>query len=279
MAKRIKVKAPETWDEFLAYEWDQFNCHYRDYHPTPANYIFKPGEEVAFGSMEECRVEATFPFNGMEHCIVLLSYHDRGSVYGKPFDNKRRLPRLTFWFNVDPVSTVTDTDFGRDRINTDYSQTSLDSLIHMAYSRGLIDSPEYQRDYVWTLQDKQRLIKSIFDRMDIGKFILLEREYPENRLEIIDGKQRFNAILGFYEGRYEYEGKTWFQLSWRDKQRFTDIMVHTAKIQESRVKKSDILWLFLAINRGGVPQTEEHIAKARRLYEEALKEEANAKKK
>ncbi len=37
--------------------------------------------------------------------------------------------------------------------------------------------------------------------------------------------------------------------------------------------RADTLWLFLSINTGGVPQTEEHVARARHLYEEALKGE------
>lgn len=45
------------------------------------------------------------------------------------------------------------------------------------------------------------------------------------------------------------------------------------------IKKSDILWLFLSINRGGVPQTEEHIAAAKKLYQEALEDEKNVQTK
>ena len=70
----------------------------------------------------------------------------------------------------------------------------------MAYHRGLIDNPDYQRGYVWTLEDKQKLIQSIFNRADIGKFVFIEDEnYREYRLEVIDGKQRLRAILDYYE--------------------------------------------------------------------------------
>jgi hypothetical protein len=101
--------------------------------------------------------------------------------------------------------------------------------------------------------------------------------HPEYRLEIIDGKQRLKAIMEFLEGRFKYEGVNWFQLSWSDKQGFTDNMVQVGKLQADRVKKSDILWLFLTVNRGGVPQTEEHIAKAKALYEQAVREEKGKK--
>jgi uncharacterized protein with ParB-like and HNH nuclease domain len=111
------------------------------------------------------------------------------------------------------------------------------------------------------------------NRMDIGKFVFVSYPWPENRLEIVDGKQRLNAILEFTQGRFNYEGKSWFQFSRDDKNVFEDLMTQVETLDSQKVSKADILWLFLSINTGGVPQTEEHVAKARRLYEEALKSE------
>ena|SRR5271157_568148 len=64
-----------------------------------------------------------------------------------------------------------------------------------------------------------------------------------------------------------------YELSNLDKQAFFDNMVQVATLDAEYVKKSDILWLFLSVNRGGVPQTEEHITKAQALYEKALESE------
>jgi hypothetical protein len=111
------------------------------------------------------------------------------------------------------------------------------------------------------------------NQMDIGKFVFLSRPWPENRLEVVDGKQRLNAILEFTQGKFPYEGKTWFQFSRRDKNVLEGLMIQSATLDSEHVSKSDILWLFLSINTGGVPQTEEHVAKAQRLYQEAIKEE------
>jgi hypothetical protein len=269
MAKKKEVRIePRTWEEFLAVEWTSFELHHKNDHPPECNYRFRPGQEVRIGMLSECRVEDTF----RDGQLVLVSYHDRGETYGKPYDNKRRLPRLVWWNSLAPIEGVEDTHFGRDRIQTQMSQTGLSMFLHALYSRGTIDSPEYQRGYVWTFPDKHRLIESIFNRTDIGKFLLME--YPDdNRLEIVDGKQRIRAIMDYVENRFHYRGKTYFQLSWQDKLRLTDVMVQTATLQADKVKKSDVLWLFLAINKGGVPQTEEHLSKAQALYEAALKDE------
>ena len=266
-----KIKSPETYSEFLESEYNHFHIRMEDEEQNipPSNYPYRVGESVIYGARPDCRVEEIL----MDGRLIHISTHDRGETYGRPYDNNRRLPLLVWWINLEPIEPVENTSFSRPRINAQYMNTTLDGLLHTTYYRGLIDSPDYQRDYVWTLEDKQRLIRSIFNRMDIGKFVFLERPYPEHRLEVVDGKQRLNAILDFTQGRFPYEGKTWFQISRSDKSDFEDLMVQSCTLHSDKVSKSDILWLFLSINTGGVPQTEEHVAKAQRLYMEALKAE------
>ena len=269
--RTTKKKELVTYEDFLADEWEQWGSHHS--HETPnipePSYQFTVGEKVLFGALHDCVVAEVLEGGKILH----LNFHDKGQVYGKDYDAGRK-PRLCWWTEVDPLALEGDTKFSRERLNTNYIQTSLDSLIHMAYHRGLLDNPDYQRGYVWTLEDKQKLIQSIFNRADIGKFVFLEDEnYHEYRLEVIDGKQRLRAILDFYEGRFKFEGKTWYQLSRQDKYAFCDIMIQAATLQRGKVKRSDILWLFLQLNAGGVPQTEEHIAYARKLYEEAIAKE------
>ena len=273
MAKRqIKRPDPQTYEDFLERAHEQFRCLGADNIIPPSNYPFRIGQPVSYGGYQECLVEELLE-NGR---LLLLSYADKGERRGEPYDNQRRLPVLVWWVNVEPLDEIQETNFSRPRIACNYMQHDLRALISRVYHRGLIDSPEYQRDYVWTLEDKQRLIRSIFNRTDIGKFIFLEHEYPENRLEVIDGKQRLNAILEFTQGHFTFEGKTWFQLSWLDKRSFHDLMVQSADLDAKRMKKSDILWLFLSINTAGVPQTEAHVAKTQKMYEEALEGEQNA---
>jgi hypothetical protein len=269
-SKPVKKPQPVTYADFLAVEHDQFKMHRAEDAIVPeVNYRFEVGEKVCYGALEDCVVEEVLEDGKLLH----INYHDKGFTYGQPFDNGRK-PRLVWWYMVDPIKTIIDTRFARPRIRTQYTQQSLDSLVHTCYWRGLIDSPDYQRGYVWTLEDKQRLVQSIFDRCDIGKFVFLEHPYPEHRLEVIDGKQRLRAIMDFLEGRFEFKGANWFQLSHDDKNAFFDIMVQIAQLQADKIKKSDVLWLFLSLNAAGVPQTDEHIEHARSLYQQALQDEA-----
>jgi hypothetical protein len=270
MAKgQPKIKEPETWDEFLVRAWGHFRSMNREDTIPASNYPFQPGEEVIFGNQPDVRVEEVHD-NGR---ILVLSHHDRGEVRGKPYDNQRRLPIVTWWNHVYPKTTVKNTNFSRPRLHGDYRQSDLRSLLDMTYHRGLIDSPIYQRDYVWALEDKQRLIGSVFARVDIGKFVFLEHPHPEYRLEIVDGKQRLAALRDFREGRFPYKGHTWFELSGADKFSFGDIMTQMVLLNGDVVKPVDVLRMFLDLNEGGVPQTSEHVRKVRELYEKTLAEE------
>lgn len=59
-----------------------------------------------------------------------------------------------------------------------------------------IDFPEYQREPdVWTREQKQRLLDSIFRQFDIASIYLYLRD--DGATECIDGRQRLNAIMSF----------------------------------------------------------------------------------
>lgn len=274
MAKR-KPPAPPTWDMLVAKEREQYRMMRRAEPSTPT-WSFASGETVRFGNLVDCRIEAVED-GGKTY---LLSF---ANVVAKDCQDNRsikedvmpRLPRLADWYDVLPVTEPRATSFGREsRIGTNYSQQMLESLVFMARRNGLNVTPDFQRDYVWTLDDKRRLVASIFDRADIGKFITMTHPWPENRITVIDGKQRLDAIMGFMEGRFDYEGVTWPQLSWNDRYIFQSLMVQVCELDAQRCKRSDVLGLFLRVNRGGVPQTDEHIARVRALYEQAVREES-----
>lgn len=262
-------KQPETYEEHVVAAWESFQNHAKYNVIPPASYLFFEGEEVFLGNIKDCIVEKVLDSGR----ILQIGYHDCGRVNHTDYDNGRR-PRFAWWTDIEPKSLVEDTHFAGTPayLRASYISTSLDGIIHRVYFRGLIDSPEYQRDYVWTDQDRENLIDSIMNGFDIGKFVLLTREYPETRDEVIDGKQRLNTIMSFIQNKFAYKGKTWYQFSRHDKQQFESLNVQYAELQDAKCKKSDVLWMFLSINAGGVPQTEEHVSGVRKMYEQALKE-------
>lgn len=63
----------------------------------------------------------------------------------------------------------------------------------------------YQRKLVWTLEEKQELIRSIKLGCPLPTIVLSEIE--KDRYEIIDGMQRLNAITGYIEQKFDVDGE------------------------------------------------------------------------
>lgn len=132
---------------------------------------------------------------------------------------------------------------------------------------------DFQRGLVWTLKQKQLLIESIYNNVDIGKFVFRRREFSwvEKRVkagelegtgfsDLIDGKQRTNAIIGFLNDEFaDLNGNLWSELSKIAQYKFKGYMNLTyVEMPESTTDK-DVIQQFLAINHTGVPMSEEHI--------------------
>lgn len=67
----------------------------------------------------------------------------------------------------------------------------------------------YQRKLVWPVSEKQLLVKSILEGYPIPLILFAERPelHGSGRYEIIDGMQRLDAIFGFIEQQFEFDGE------------------------------------------------------------------------
>lgn len=70
----------------------------------------------------------------------------------------------------------------------------------------LIVNRQYQRKLVWSVDEKVRLIDSILKQYPIPLILLASSVQGDHKLEIIDGMQRLNAIFGFIDNEFQYEG-------------------------------------------------------------------------
>jgi len=132
---------------------------------------------------------------------------------------------------------------------------------------------EYQRGLVWILEQKQYLIESIYNRIEIGKFVFRNRPFKwvesrikEGKLEhtafkdMVDGKQRFHAILGFIKNEFpDIRGNYFDDLSKQAQNQFMGYSnLFYVELSED-IADEDVLQQFLAINFTGVPMSKEHI--------------------
>lgn len=132
---------------------------------------------------------------------------------------------------------------------------------------------EYQRPFVWTLAEKQLLIDSIYNNIEIGKIVLRNRTWSwiEKRVkqgliehttfkQIVDGKQRCKTILEFINNEFpDSEGNFWDDLSSNAQRKFFSFRYVTyGELGETATDK-DVLNTFMCINHAGKPMSKEHL--------------------
>jgi hypothetical protein len=230
-------------------------------------------QPVRVGLLEECRVEALAD----DGQVVVVSYWRRRRERAcAPQEPPARVFNAWHWTEVEADTAPTAQPFPREAFPLTFSQMHIESLFHMLVGGNVIDSPDYQRDYVWTEADRERLLDSVFAQRDIGKFAILRRRHPA-RDEILDGKQRLLTLLAFYASQFPYRGVYWHELAWRDRNVLSSTIVHVAYIEETQ-SRAFALEMFLEMNTAGVPQSPEHLAHVRALLEaERAKEVAETK--
>lgn len=252
--------------------------------PKPTrSYVI--GEEVKLGGLKNVIIQQSLE-DGMAYLVHYLRVERDGNIeaYG-----------VWYWFDMDKKVDLSQVP----RLFKDYRHfpaitTDLSSLIHLIQHGGLVCDPEYQREYVWTDENKDALLDSMFERLDIGAFLIirhqgyhheksdelkvyktlsgetvsiLRREDYTN--EIIDGQQRLMTIHDFVMDRRPYRGVYFSQMNGRDQAEFMCLSVQYRQINEDQVTKKDVLRMFLQSNRG-VPQSLEHIAKIQAMYDSCV---------
>ena len=259
-----RKKSPEKQAEERAnFKYSEMLRHL-PYCPEPT-YQYEVGQVIKIGFLE--------------NTIILEKLFD-GKVYKVEYDHKERIGYDKYeiirewnyycWYNLRPDC---DNDYGSFIENEDvrihYMHMMLDSIFSKKYFFGIDMDPDYQRGYEWELEDKQKLIDSIFKNIDIGKFAFIHKPFSgsnEPLYEILDGKQRINALCEFYENRFPYKGKYFNDLSAKDRNHFCNYGVDVAEIAQA--DKETILKYFLMLNTGGKAISEEHLDKVRKLYED-----------
>jgi len=210
-----------------------------------------------------------------------LVYPTFGECGANPFGKEKR--RINF-YNQDISSLLFKACYGRSSDNNFEKPEYRDNGKHedgtthggVNFNPYIIDAngerQYYQRDFVWTLEQKQLLIDSIYNGIEIGKFLFrylgwkrLETERQEtghgHHFDCVDGKQRFFAILHFIQNKYpDSNGNYWKDLSPNAQSR----LLHYPNLAYGEMGEDatdhDVVDNFLTLNFTGTPMSKEHIA-------------------
>jgi len=150
-------------------------------------------------------------------------------------------------------------------------QSSLDIAWNMVLRDGVNMNPDYQRGSVWGLEDKVKLIESLFQHREIGTFVFrrLGMEGWKNGVsyEIVDGKQRLEAIVDFRLGKFKVYGRYYHEMNPEDLHTLRNNMFRYSVINED-VPLKKIIEMFVLLNTTGKPMDPAVIEKAKEMLKE-----------
>ena len=267
MSRNKKLPDPE---KRLSFELEEIR---EGFYGTPTR-SFTVGERVVYGNIKKTTILEKYD-DGKFYKIYKELAPDRDHPEGSTETS------IISWTELFKYRTTEDDKeiptFTRpDYINLNFSQRSIDGIILMYHHFGINMNPEYQRDHVWTIDDRRFLIESIFNKIDIGKFTLCMNGYSKLPMyEVIDGKQRIQTLVDFYEDRFTYRDKFYSQLSWKDQSHFTNYSISVA-ISEYLTYEQKLRY-FLHLNVAGVPQDDAHIRKVQEEYEKLIEKDKGNK--
>lgn len=233
--------------------------------PNP-NYVFNVGEKVSIGNLRDATILESLEGGK----IYKVDYTHIDNNYGHPITTEH-MTNYWDWLSVRPLQIREGKEFLKNEdLELHYSQSQMSEIFGKKYTFGLEMNADYQRDYVWTSEDKINLIDSIFKHVDIGKFVFIHYEWNEHPLnysyEVLDGKQRINAITEFYENRFAYRSLFFNQLSKREQWHFKEYSINVAEI--SKITKEQKIRYFLLLNTSGKVMDVEHLKKVEKMLEE-----------
>lgn len=261
--KKHKKTIEELNEERLDFELKQLRERYT---PEPnANIVpFKVGDQVQLGHLKNSIITECLD-NGKIYKVTSIATNNN---YGKPYDSVSTM--YVPWMRLKPYKTPSQnfeiSIFSvKDDFRLSFSQRNVEGLLSMTYDFGIDLNPDYQRGSVWTLEDKVFLINSIFNRIDIGKFAIIRLPFKSRSpsYEMLDGKQRLEALMDFYEGKFSFKGKFFRDLNHLDQHVFIDHPITIGECEDLSQKQK--YEYFLRLNVRGKPQDPNHIQKVQDL--------------
>jgi len=248
--------------------------------PTPTR-SFELEETVRLGGLADIQVKEILHDGKayrLEYTRSDRAERTREKVY-------KRMTMLVWWFDVKKMDFADSDadDLFAPRLPGNVSTTPIESLISMMAHNGLVCDPRYQRGYVWSLEDQESLIDSMFNHVNIGSLVFSRHagyhhdnsdetvkyinfdgddiEFPRSRdytVAVIDGQQRATTIWRFVTNQFSYRGRFWKDLSIRDQIDFKRLSISTRTFDEEDVPYETVLRMFLKVNKG-VPQDQKHL--------------------
>ena len=270
--RRERTRAEKIEDSVERFRKNQ-ELYARFKREIPSNRQLQVGQDVVMGNITEAKVAALHD----DGQIVTLEHRRTETKHGQVIDHGIAFASHP-WLNVLPKVVPVATGLCKSPVFSTQAHfnTPVSVLVRRMYTEGVSDSPEYQRKYVWTLDDKERFLESVFTGRHLGSFLFIKEKHP-NPDVLFDGKQRMNTLLELISSVLPYKGVYWHEMEHADRHSALNRSVQFAELDAAVYSKADLLEIFLEVNAAGVPQTEEHLATVRAMLEVERAKEATSK--
>lgn len=160
--------------------------------------------------------------------------------------------------------------FNPDQISIDTKKITMDTLIRRLKQGTINLNPDFQRNYVWTLEKKCQLIESLMLNIPLPMFYVSADE--DGDYSVVDGLQRLTTIKEFIiDNKFKLK-KLEFWSEQFDNYSFEELPVYI----QNRILETEFTFtvinsgtpevvkrnIFKRVNRGGAPLTEQEIRHA-----------------
>ena len=163
--------------------------------------------------------------------------------------------------------------FPAARWSVDVPWTHLDENLETLRGDGELRlDPDYQRAHVWSPEQQRAYVEFQLMGGEISRTIIfnaphwrkLGQPLTEQYIELLDGKQRLEAVRAFLRGDVKAFGLGFDEFEGR-----LPTMEYRFRFQICCLEtREEVLQLYLKINAGGTPHSDEELARVRRLLED-----------
>lgn len=166
--------------------------------------------------------------------------------------------------------------FPAARWSVDVPWTHLDNNLETLSGGGELRlDPDYQRAHVWTPEQQIAYVEFQLMGGELSRTIIFNAPYwvkhgvppEETYVELLDGKQRLEAVRAFLRGDIKIFGSRYEEFddklpTMEYRFRFSLCCLET---------REEVLQLYLKLNAGGTPHSQDELARVRDMLEEERK--------
>jgi len=230
--------------------------------------FFNIGDKVSVGNLDNVRIDSIIDVDEMKSVAYVVEFDLIPNEYQQRFEPQYGVKQIFFWYEIFPDKSKSTEYFRNNQYILSYLNTSISYFFNMFLHNHINMNPHYQRDYVWSEKDKEELITSIFNQNEIGRFIIRRKpfEIGKFRYEIVDGKQRLNAIMDFFTGHMKWKGKFFHELHPIDRSKFkSSFMIMVCELPET-LTDEEVIEIFIRSNISGKTMSKYHLKKIAKQY-------------